>query len=134
MDENNRKEEAGAGGEGKDEGTLSELEKENQRLRKENELLKEYRASLPLKERLYDRIPLTVKQLDIIIGVLLGLLGTVVVLGLIDRCAYPGGQGGARWIRRPLFGGHRVFPAQTAVLVFPAERYVLAKPAWRGKR
>ena len=85
MDENNRKEEAGAGGEGKDEGTVSELEKENQRLRKENELLKEYRASLPLKERLYDRIPLTVKQLDIIIGVLLGLLGTVVVLGLIDR-------------------------------------------------
>ena len=85
MDEINRKEEAGAGGEGKDEGTLSELEKENQRLRKENELLKEYRASLPLKERLYDRIPLTVKQLDIIIGVLLGLLGTVVVLGLIDR-------------------------------------------------
>ncbi|MCI8864384.1 MAG: hypothetical protein HFG60_03715 [Lachnospiraceae bacterium] len=61
------------------------MEKENQRLRKENELLKEYRASLPLKERLYDRIPLTVKQLDIIIGVLLGLLGTVVVLGLIDR-------------------------------------------------
>ena len=46
----------------KPEKALSELELENERLKKENELLKEYQASLPLKERLYDRIPLTVKD------------------------------------------------------------------------
>lgn len=64
---------------------LSELEQENERLRKENELLKEYRASLPLKERLYDRVPLTVKQLDAIILILLAFLAGVVVLGILDR-------------------------------------------------
>ena len=68
-----------------DEKNLSELELENERLRKENELLKEYQASLPLKERIYDRIPLTVKQLDIIIGLLLAALVGVVALGLLDR-------------------------------------------------
>ena len=66
----------------KPEKALSELELENERLKKENELLKEYQASLPLKERLYDRIPLTVKQMDRIIIL---LLARVVLLGLIDR-------------------------------------------------
>ena len=60
-------------------------EQQNERLRKENELLKEYRASLPLKERLYDRIPLTVKQLDAIIVILLAFLVGVVALGILDR-------------------------------------------------
>ncbi|MEH2931131.1 hypothetical protein D3Z58_07320 [Clostridiaceae bacterium] len=69
----------------KPEKALSELELENERLKKENELLKEYQASLPLKERLYDRIPLTVKQMDRIIILLLALLAGVVLLGLIDR-------------------------------------------------
>ena len=64
---------------------LSELEQENERLRRENELLKEYKASLPLKERIYDRIPLSVKQLDWIILALLILLAGVVGLGLLDR-------------------------------------------------
>ena len=64
---------------------LKELELENQRLREENERLKEYRASLPPKERLYDRIPLTVGQMDLIIGGLLILLVAVIVLGLIRR-------------------------------------------------
>ncbi|MCI8269786.1 MAG: hypothetical protein HFG55_09010 [Lachnospiraceae bacterium] len=64
---------------------MSELEQENERLKRENELLKEYRASLPLKERLYDRIPLTVRQLDVIIGVLLAVLAAVVVLGMLDH-------------------------------------------------
>ena len=69
----------------KPEKALSELELENERLKKEIELLKEYQASLPLKERLYDRIPLTVKQMDRIIILLLALLAGVVLLGLIDR-------------------------------------------------
>lgn len=69
----------------KPEKALSELELENERLKKENELLKEYQASLPLKERLYDRIPLTVKQMDRIIILLLALLAGVVLLGIIDR-------------------------------------------------
>ena len=69
----------------KPEKALSELELENERLKKENELLKEYQASLPLKERLYDRIPLTVKQMDRIIILLLALLAGVVLLGLIHR-------------------------------------------------
>lgn len=66
--------------------TLEELELENQRLREEHELLlKEYKASLPLKERMYDRVPLTVRQLDVIIGLLLTALVAVIVLGLVDR-------------------------------------------------
>ena len=62
-----------------------ELELENQKLREENERLKEYRASLPPKERMYDHIPLTVRQMDRIITGLLILLVAVVVLGLINR-------------------------------------------------
>lgn len=64
---------------------LKELALENQRLREENERLKEYRASLPPKERLYDHIPLTTKQMDLIIGGLLILLVVVIVLGLMNR-------------------------------------------------
>lgn len=66
--------------------TIEELELENQRLREEHELLlKEYRASLPLKERMYDRVPLTVRQLDVIIGILLAALVIVVVMGMMNR-------------------------------------------------
>lgn len=68
-----------------EEKKVEDLELENQRLREENERLKEYRASLPPKERMYDRIPLTVKQMDILIGALLVLLVVVVVLGLMNR-------------------------------------------------
>lgn len=64
---------------------LKELELENQRLREENERLKEYRAGLPPKERMYDRIPLTVKQMDLVIGGLLVLLVAVIVMGLMNR-------------------------------------------------
>lgn len=67
-----------------DEG-LSELELENKRLREENQRLKEYRASLPPKERMYDHIPLTLKQMDIIIGILLAVLVVVVAMGLLNR-------------------------------------------------
>jgi len=63
----------------------TELELENKRLREENERLKEYRASLPPKERLYDRVPLTLRQMDFIIGTLLAILAVVVVMGLLNR-------------------------------------------------
>lgn len=81
MDQEARENEAAE----KDRDQVSELELENERLRKENELLKEYRASLPLKERLYDRIPLTVKQMDLIIFGLLAVLAGVILLGLLDK-------------------------------------------------
>lgn len=64
---------------------LSELELENQKLREENERLKEYRANLSPKERLYDHISLTVKQMDIFIGCLLAVLAVVLVLALVNR-------------------------------------------------
>lgn len=64
---------------------MSELERENQRLREENQRLKEYRASLPPKERLYDRIPLTVKQLDMIIAGLVVLFLVVCVMGMMHH-------------------------------------------------
>lgn len=63
----------------------TELELENKRLREENERLKEYRASLPPKEQLYDRVPLTLRQMDFIIGTLLAILAVVVVMGLLNR-------------------------------------------------
>jgi len=78
----NSAEDSGSAGDG---NRLSELELENQKLREENELLKEYRASLPLKERIYDRIPLNLKQLDLIIGILMAALIAVIALGLLDR-------------------------------------------------
>lgn len=65
--------------------SLEDLKQENERLKAENQRLKEYRASLPPKERLYDRVPLSVKQMDIFIGALLVLLVVVVILGLINR-------------------------------------------------
>ena len=64
---------------------MTELERENQRLREENQRLKEYRASLPPKERLYDRIPLTVKQLDMIIAGLVILFLVVCVMGMMHH-------------------------------------------------
>ncbi len=68
-----------------EENKMSELELENERLREENRLLKEYRASLPLKERIYDHVHLSLKQMDIIIGLLLAALVIVIALGLLDR-------------------------------------------------
>ena len=73
------------GNQEKDYDQMSELERENQRLREENQRLKEYRASLPPKERLYDRIPLTVKQLDMIIAGLIVLFLVVCVLGMMHH-------------------------------------------------
>ena len=58
---------------------LRELEEENRRLREENERL----ASLSPKERLYDRIPLSLKAMDRIIAALCVLFVLVVIMGIM---------------------------------------------------
>lgn len=68
-----------------EEKKTEDLEQEVIRLREENQRLKEYRASLSPKERMYDHIPLTTKQMDWIIGGLLTLLVVVIILGLLNR-------------------------------------------------
>ena len=55
------------------------LLEENKRLREENERLKK----LPLKERLYDKINVSVRTLDIVIGSLCVLFVIVVILGML---------------------------------------------------
>lgn len=75
----------------KDTGAASEteLERQNRLLREENERLKkereEYRKSLPMKERLYDHINVSVKTMDRIIAALFILLGIVLVMGIMAR-------------------------------------------------
>ncbi len=71
--------------EGVEHPAMTELELENQRLREENARLKAYRDSLPPKERLYDHVNLSVKQMDRIIGGLLVLLAVVFIMGLVNR-------------------------------------------------
>lgn len=63
-----------------DERELSELELENKRLREENERLKE----LNLKERMYEKVHVSVRTMDIFIGVMLVLLIIVLILGMLD--------------------------------------------------
>lgn len=63
---------------------MTELELENQRLKEENQLLKEYQANMSLKERMYDKVNVSVKQIDIFIGVMLVLLIIVLILGKIN--------------------------------------------------
>ena len=57
------------------------LEEENERLREEIERVK----SLTVKERIYDRIHVSVRTLDIFIAVMILLGIGVVVLGMINR-------------------------------------------------
>ncbi len=59
--------------------TDRDLLEENKRLREENERLKK----LPLKERLYDKITVSVSALDIVIGSLCVLFVIVVILGML---------------------------------------------------
>jgi hypothetical protein len=59
--------------------TDRDLLEENKRLREENERLKK----LPLKERLYDKINVSVRTLDIVIGSLCVLFVIVVILGML---------------------------------------------------
>lgn len=75
----------------KDTGAASEteLERQNRLLREENARLKkereEYRKSLPMKERLYDHINVSLKTMDRIIAALFILLGIVLVMGIMAR-------------------------------------------------
>lgn len=69
--------------------TTEELEEQNRQLLEENERLKrereEYRKTLPMKERLYDHVNVSLKTMDRIIAVLFILLGIVLAMGIINR-------------------------------------------------
>ena len=61
-----------------EEQNLKRLEEENERLRKEIERVR----NLPLKERLYDKVHVSVRTLDIFIAVMIILGIIVIVLGM----------------------------------------------------
>lgn len=65
--------------EGAGEKTREQLEEENRRLKEENERLQ----SLSVKERLYDRVHVSVKTMDRIILGLCILFVIVVILGML---------------------------------------------------
>lgn len=57
------------------------LEEENERLRKELEYIKEKN----LKERIYDHVNVSVRTMDIFIGIMVALFVVVIVIGLLNR-------------------------------------------------
>lgn len=57
------------------------LREENERLQKEIERVRE----LSVKERLYEHVHVSLRTLDIFIGVMIALGVFVIILGLIDR-------------------------------------------------
>ena len=57
------------------------LEEENERLRKELEYIKEKN----LKERIYDHVNVSVRTMDIFIGIMVVLFVAVIVIGLLNR-------------------------------------------------
>lgn len=61
------------------ESTIERLEEENRRLVEENERLKQ----LPLKERMYDKINVSVRTMDIFIGIMCVLFVVVVIMGIL---------------------------------------------------
>ena len=61
-----------------EEQNLKRLEEENERLRQEIERVR----NLPLKERLYDKVHVSVRTLDIFIAVMISLGIIVIVLGM----------------------------------------------------
>lgn len=61
-----------------EEQNLKRLEEENERLRQEIERVR----NLPLKERLYDKVHVSVRTLDIFIAVMIILGIIVIVLGM----------------------------------------------------
>ena len=62
-----------------DEKTLEELTEENKRLQEENERLK----NRSIKERMYDKINVSVRTIDILIGCMCVLFVAVVVMGML---------------------------------------------------
>lgn len=61
------------------EKTLEDLAKENRRLQEENERLK----NRSIKERMYDKINVSVRTIDIFIGCMCVLFVAVVVMGML---------------------------------------------------
>lgn len=61
-----------------EEKTIEELEEENRKLREENERLQ----NLSPRERLYEHIHVSVRTMDIIIGILCVLFIVVIVMGM----------------------------------------------------
>lgn len=61
------------------EKTMEELQEENRRLQEENKHLKE----LSLKERMYDKINVSVRTMDIFIGIMCVLFVVVVIMGMM---------------------------------------------------
>ena len=61
--------------------TLEDLEAENEKLRQELELMKEK----TVKERIYDHVHVSVRTMDIFIGVMVVLFVVVVVLGILNK-------------------------------------------------
>lgn len=77
-----RDEEAGVAESGAaEDDEAGRLRQENERLRQEIERVKE----LSIKERLYDHVHVSLRTLDIFIGVMIALGVFVVILGLINR-------------------------------------------------
>ncbi|MEY8394805.1 hypothetical protein AALB64_08255 [Lachnospiraceae bacterium 45-P1] len=61
-----------------EEKTLEELREENRKLKEENEQLNK-----SIKERMYDKINVSVRTMDIFIGCMCVLFVVVVVLGML---------------------------------------------------
>ena len=61
--------------------TLEDLEAENEKLRQELELMKEK----TVKERIYDHVHVSVRTMEIFIGVMVALFVVVVVLGILNK-------------------------------------------------
>ncbi len=61
-----------------EEKTLEELEEENRKLKEENE-----RLNKSIKERMYDKINVSVRTMDIFIGCMCILFVVVVILGIL---------------------------------------------------
>lgn len=70
------------------EEVLSETELERRRLEEENERLRkelEYMKEKNLKERIYDHVNVSVRTMDIFIGIMVALFVGVIVIGLLNR-------------------------------------------------
>ena len=61
--------------------TIEDLKAENEKLRQELELMKEK----TVKERIYDHVHVSVRTMDIFIGVMVALFVIVVVLGILNK-------------------------------------------------